>query len=237
MDQRLLDVAAGKAPADTVITGGKIVNVYSGEIYEGGVAVCGDKIAAVGDVAYCIGDGTKVIDAGGNYITPGFIDGHMHAGHGVLRGVAQDINAWMMEGMAPFEAARPQVAKDAGARLAIAETIMAGTTTIGDDGSGMRGSLEFIDKAGVRGNVSVRIREAATDYPTPIVPLYTYTADNTLYQAKKLYDSGVYVNPVLPPATAPNECLLRTSYMATHTEALLDEAMDVIAASFTQDER
>jgi len=78
MDMKLLDVAAGKAPADVVIKGGKVVNVYTGEIYEGGVAICGDTIAAVGDVDYCIGEGTKVVDAGGNYITPGFIDGHIH---------------------------------------------------------------------------------------------------------------------------------------------------------------
>ncbi|NCC67364.1 MAG: pyridoxal phosphate-dependent aminotransferase family protein [Clostridia bacterium] len=64
---------------------------------------------------------------------------------------------------------------------------------------------------------------------TPIVPIYTYEMMNTLQIAHDLYDAGVYVNPVLPPATAPNECLLRTSYMASHTEALLDEAMDIIA--------
>ena len=38
----------------------------------------------------------------------------------------------------------------------------------------------------------------------------------------------MYVNPTLPPATPEGEALLRTSYMATHTEALLDEAMDSI---------
>ena len=38
----------------------------------------------------------------------------------------------------------------------------------------------------------------------------------------------MYVNPVLPPATPADECLLRTSYMATHTEALLDEALGII---------
>lgn len=78
MNKELLAVAKGMKPADLVIQNGKIVNVYSGEIYEGGVAVCGDKIAAVGDVAYCIGERTKVIDAGGNYLTPGFLDGHIH---------------------------------------------------------------------------------------------------------------------------------------------------------------
>ena len=39
----------------------------------------------------------------------------------------------------------------------------------------------------------------------------------------------MYVNPTLPPATPEGEALLRTSYMATHTEALLDEAMDIIS--------
>ncbi len=63
----------------------------------------------------------------------------------------------------------------------------------------------------------------------PIIPIYTYDAERTLLISKKLFEEGVYVNPVLPPATAPTECLLRTSLMATHTEEVLDEAMDIIA--------
>jgi len=63
---------------------------------------------------------------------------------------------------------------------------------------------------------------------TPIVPIYTYETFRTLGLAKELYEEGVYVNPVLPPATPPAECLLRTSYMASHTEAILDEALDII---------
>lgn len=78
MDKKFLAAAGGQAPADIVVKNGKLVNVYTKEIYEGGVAISGDKIAAVGDVEYAIGEGTKVIDAGGNYITPGFIDGHIH---------------------------------------------------------------------------------------------------------------------------------------------------------------
>lgn len=78
MDEKLLKVAAGQLPADLVVTNGQIVNVYSGEVYPGGVAVAGDKIAAVGDVDYAIGEGTQVIDAGGQYIVPGFLDGHIH---------------------------------------------------------------------------------------------------------------------------------------------------------------
>ena len=62
----------------------------------------------------------------------------------------------------------------------------------------------------------------------PIIPIYTYDTERTLLVSKTLFEQGVYVNPVLPPATAPGECLLRTSLMATHTEAVLDEAMDII---------
>ena len=76
----------------------------------------------------------------------------------------------------------------------------------------------------------IRIRESAMGVPTPIVPLYTYTMEATLTAVRRIYEAGVYVNPVLPPATPEGECLLRTSYMASHTEALLDEAMDRIAS-------
>lgn len=62
---------------------------------------------------------------------------------------------------------------------------------------------------------------------TPIIPIYTYTVENTLEKARHLYDAGVYVNPVLAPATPPDQCLLRTSYMATLTEPLLDEAIEI----------
>ena len=63
---------------------------------------------------------------------------------------------------------------------------------------------------------------------TPIVPIFTYEMERTLRVAKALYDNGVYVNTVLPPAAPADGCMLRTSLMATHTEALLDEAADVI---------
>ena len=67
---------------------------------------------------------------------------------------------------------------------------------------------------------------------TPIIPVYTYEAENTLIKAKELYNEGVYVNPVLPPATQPGNCLLRTSYMATLTEEIIDEALDIFEKVF-----
>lgn len=63
----------------------------------------------------------------------------------------------------------------------------------------------------------------------PIIPIYTYEPLATLTVAKELFDEGVFVNTVLPPATPPNECLLRISVMATHTHELIDEAVEKIA--------
>ena len=70
--------------------------------------------------------------------------------------------------------------------------------------------------------------------PTPIIPLYTTDMMTTLKIAKTLYDRGVYVNPVLPPATSPNECLLRVSLMASHTKELIDEAVGIIALTMKE---
>ena len=74
----------------------------------------------------------------------------------------------------------------------------------------------------------IRMRPSNGDL-IPIIPIYTYEPVRTLTIAKELYEKGVYVNSSLPPATAPTECLLRTSLMATHTEALIDEAVGIIA--------
>ena len=74
----------------------------------------------------------------------------------------------------------------------------------------------------------IKIRQSLT----PIIPIYTYDTVTTLTMSKLLYEAGVYVNSVLPPATPATECLLRTSYMATHTNEILDEAMDIIQDVF-----
>ena len=63
----------------------------------------------------------------------------------------------------------------------------------------------------------------------PIIPIYTYTMLRTLVAWKVLFHKGVYVNPVLPPAAPDGKCMIRTSYTATHTKALMDEAADIIA--------
>ena len=78
LDERLLAVALGREEADLVVRGERLVNVNTGEIYPGGVAVAGERIAAIGDVGYTIGEGTEVVEAGDGYVVPGFVEGHIH---------------------------------------------------------------------------------------------------------------------------------------------------------------
>jgi len=71
---RLISVAKGELPADLLLANAKVVNVFSGEIEPGNIAICGDRIAGVGDYH----QGKQVMDLAGKYIAPGLINGHIH---------------------------------------------------------------------------------------------------------------------------------------------------------------
>ncbi len=60
---------------------------------------------------------------------------------------------------------------------------------------------------------------------TPIVPIYIRDEHRTLVVWRDLLEEGVFVNPVVAPAVARNDSMLRTSYMATHTDAMIDQAL------------
>lgn len=81
--KRLIRAAIGEYKADLIVTGGKLINVYSGEITEGvEVAVIDGRVCYVGpSAAHARGEQTEVLDARGLYVAPGFIDGHTHIGH------------------------------------------------------------------------------------------------------------------------------------------------------------
>lgn len=75
----LVAVAQGHQPADIVIKNAKLVNVCTAEIQPDiDVAIVEGRIAYIGHADHCMGEGTEIIDAGGQYITPGFLDGHIH---------------------------------------------------------------------------------------------------------------------------------------------------------------
>jgi adenine deaminase len=83
---RLVDVAAGRSPADMVVRGGRWVNVHSGEILPGtDLAIAEGRFAYCGpDAGHCVGPDTTVIEAGGRYMVPGLCDAHMHVESGMV---------------------------------------------------------------------------------------------------------------------------------------------------------
>lgn len=79
MTHTLVDTAIGKLKADLVVRNASLVNVNSEEIIEGqDVAIKKDRIAFVGNAEHTIGPTTRILNANGRYLVPGFIDGHMH---------------------------------------------------------------------------------------------------------------------------------------------------------------
>ncbi|MDK2852868.1 MAG: 8-amino-7-oxononanoate synthase [Proteiniphilum sp.] len=67
---------------------------------------------------------------------------------------------------------------------------------------------------------------------TPILPLYVRDNDKTFLITKLLFEEGIFVNPVVPPAVNPNDSLIRYSLMATHTYEQVDRSIESITAIF-----
>ena len=71
---KLIAVARGSAPADLILSNAKIVNTFNGEVEEGNIAICRDRIAGIGDYK----NAKEVVDLKGKYVSPGLINGHVH---------------------------------------------------------------------------------------------------------------------------------------------------------------
>ncbi len=82
-----------------------------------------------------------------------------------------------------------------------------------------------------------RFREAGFEIgetESPIIPLYVRDVDKTFAVTKLAFDAGVFINPVIPPACAPQDTLVRVALMATHTKEQVDEAVDALTGVFKQ---
>lgn len=69
---------------------------------------------------------------------------------------------------------------------------------------------------------------------SPIIPLYVRDTDKTFLVTKLAFDEGVFINPVIPPACAPQDTLVRFALMANHTHEQVDEAIEKLTKVFKQ---
>ncbi|EFZ36310.1 putative 8-amino-7-oxononanoate synthase [Hoylesella oralis ATCC 33269] len=73
------------------------------------------------------------------------------------------------------------------------------------------------------------------DTESPIIPLYVRDIDKTFYVTKLAFDAGVFINPVIPPACAPQDTLVRFALMATHTEDEVERGVQALKKIFVQE--
>lgn len=67
---------------------------------------------------------------------------------------------------------------------------------------------------------------------SPIIPLYVRDVEKTFIVTKLAFDEGIFINPVIPPACAPQDTLVRVALMATHTKEQVDFAVEKLAKCF-----
>jgi 7-keto-8-aminopelargonate synthetase-like enzyme len=72
------------------------------------------------------------------------------------------------------------------------------------------------------------------DTESPIIPLYVRDAEKTFLVTKLAFDRGVFINPVIPPACAPQDTLVRVALMATHTKEQVDRGVEVLKQIFVE---
>ena len=70
---------------------------------------------------------------------------------------------------------------------------------------------------------------------SPIIPLYVRDAEKTFVVTKLAYDAGVFINPVIPPACAPQDTLVRFALMATHTKDQVEKAVQILKKIFVEE--
>ena len=69
---------------------------------------------------------------------------------------------------------------------------------------------------------------------SPIIPLYVHDVDKTFQATAKAFEYGVFINPVIPPACAPQDTLVRFALMATHTEEQVKRGVQILKRVFKE---
>lgn len=195
-------VHAQTQQADTIIAHGIVVTMDSARhVYEdGAVAIRGNSIVAVGPTAEVESryQSAHTIDAHGDIVMPGLINGHAHAAMSLFRGLADDLslNDWLQKYIFPAEARN--VTPDFvewGTRLGILEMLRGGITTYADMYYFEDHVAQVTKAAGMRGVLG----ETFIDFPAPdnksVPQMITYT---------EKYIQHWQGDPLITPAVAPH---------------------------------
>lgn len=73
------------------------------------------------------------------------------------------------------------------------------------------------------------------DTQSPIIPLYVRDLEKTFRVTQRAFDEGIFINPVIPPACAPQDTLVRFALMANHTRAQVDTAVEALVRVFKEE--
>ncbi len=149
---------------DILITGEYVITMTGeglGIIENGAVGVKGNGIEVVGRAGEIKSKyrAHRVMDAPGQVIMPGLIDAHIHTGINILRGLSQDVDNWMQEGLWPFASCLQEEGMVKGSLVNIIEGVKAGTTTFCDYTSPMQAIVKNHVQVGSRARVTDVINE------------------------------------------------------------------------------
>ena len=72
------------------------------------------------------------------------------------------------------------------------------------------------------------------DTESPIIPLYIRDAEKTFLSTSIAFERGVFINPVVPPACAPQDTLVRYALMSTHTKEQVDKSVEILKGIFVE---
>ena len=213
---------------DVLIRNATIVTMNDGlEILQGSVGVRGGRIVSMG--AEDEGKWDVTIDAGGAYLLPGFIQTHVHLCQTLFRGYADDMPLleWLKRRVWPLEAAHTPSTLRASARLAAAELLLSGTTTVltMETVHDTDVVFETLAGAGLRGVVGKCMMDSDAEVPSRLRERTADSIDESL-ALKKRWDGAA--NGRLHAAFAPRfavscsrELLEAVAHLSTRERAIV----------------
>ena len=208
---------------DTLVRGGCIVTLNSDwDVFEGDLLVRGNRIEALGPAGSIACDpGTRVLDATGCWVMPGFIQPHIHLCQALFRGFAEDVPLleWLSRYIWPFEGAHRPESLRVSAQLGIAELLLGGTTSILDMGTVHHTNVifEVAASAGIRLTSGKAMMDAGDERPPGLVESTTESLEASAELAARWHGAA---NGRLRYAYAPRFILSCTEELLRETAIL-----------------